>query len=113
MAELSELPVSIVLGFDEPDGQISMLNKFLTNYRDQQVTKHCLKVTRHIFPWMKDSSSLSRSKRMELFRMKTQDTRNIEERKKIEKKEIGISIKELNIILEWPIKCMQHSILCT
>ena len=45
--------------------------------------------------------------------MKTQDTSNIEERKKIEKKEIGISIRELNIILEWPIKCMQHSILCT
>ena len=62
---------------------------------------------------MKGPSFLLRSKIMELFRMKTQDTSNIEERKKIEKKEIGISIRELNIILEWPIKCMQHSILCT
>ena len=41
IVELSELPVSIVLGFDEPDGQISMLNKFLTHYRDQQASTHC------------------------------------------------------------------------
>ena len=51
----SVLPLSKVFGFDDPDNQRSTLNKLVIDCIDKRARTRCVKFTRPITPWMKNS----------------------------------------------------------
>lgn len=51
----SVLPLSKVFGFDDPDNQRSTLSKLVIDCIDKRARTRCVKFTRPITPWMKNS----------------------------------------------------------
>ena len=50
----SKLPLSLVHGFEEPEDEISVLNKLFSDCLESHDRTSRVKLTRPIAPWMKD-----------------------------------------------------------
>ena len=61
-------PTSIVFGFDDPNDQIAMLNKLITDCIADHVPIKKVKFTRPPAPWMKDPELLTAKKDLEHLR---------------------------------------------
>ena len=90
--DFSELPISLVYGFDEPEDQISILNKLFKDNLENHAPSRRVKLTRPIAPWMKDASIVSDRQKLEQSRIKSRDSncpkdRNqyVEDKKKYKK----------------------------
>ena len=52
--DFSKLPLSLVYGFEEPEDEISILNKLFSDCLESHDPTSRVKLTRPIAPWMKD-----------------------------------------------------------
>ena len=57
--DFNKLPLSLVYGFEEPEDQISTLNKLFTDCLESHAPTRRVKLTRPIAPWMKDFTIVS------------------------------------------------------
>ena len=57
--DFSKLPLSLVYRFEEPEDQISTLNKLFTNCLESHAPTRQVKLTRPIASWMKDLTIVS------------------------------------------------------
>ena len=62
--------LSILFAFDDPDDQILMLKKFLTDFIDEHAARGRVNLTHPIAPWMKDLSIVASQKESEQFHIK-------------------------------------------
>ena len=79
--DFSELPLSLY-GFEEPEDQISTLNKLFTDCLESHAPTRRVKLTRPIAPWMKDPTIVSDRQQLELSRIKSSDSKNPKEHQK-------------------------------
>ena len=68
VADFKLLPTSIVFGFDDPNDQIAMLNKLITDCLADHTPIKKVKFTRPPAPWMKDSELVTAKKHLEHLR---------------------------------------------
>ena len=73
--DFSKLPLSLY-GFEEPEDQISTLNKLFTDCLESHAPTRRVKLTRPITPWMKDPTFVSDRQQLELSRIKSSDSKN-------------------------------------
>ena len=78
----SKLPLSLVYGFEEPEDQISILNKLFSDCLKIHAPTRRVKLTRPIAPWMKDPTIVSDRQRLELSRIKSHDSKISKEHQK-------------------------------
>ena len=94
--DFSKLPLRLVYGFEEPEDQISTLNKFFNDCLESHAPTHRVKLTRSIAPWMKDPGMVSDRQKLELSRVKSRDSKNPKEHQKYleDKKQYKNTIKD-------------------
>ena len=87
VSDFRELPLNLVYVFDEPDEQVTILNKLILDCIEKHAPIKRIRLTRPVAPWMKDESIVN---------LKTQ---NITDTKQelLEKRTIGKIIKSLEI----------------
>ena len=73
--DYSKLPLSS-FGLEEPEDQISTLNKLFTDCLESHAPTRRVKLTRPITPWMKDPTFVSDRQQLELSRIKSSDSKN-------------------------------------
>ena len=79
--DFSKLPLSLY-GFEEPEDQISTLNKLFTDCLESHAPTRRVKLTRPIAPWMKDPTIVSDRQKVEISRIKSRDSKNSKEHQK-------------------------------
>ena len=77
--DFSKLPLSLVYGFEEPEDQISLLNKLFSDCLERHAPTRRVKLTRPIAPRMKDPTIVSDCQELELSRIKSRDSKNPKE----------------------------------
>ena len=77
--DFSKLSLSLICGFEEPEDQISILNKLFSDCLESHAPTRRVKLTRPIAPWMKDPTIVSDRQKLELSRIKTRDSKNPKE----------------------------------
>ena len=94
--DFSKLPLSLVYGFEEPEDQISALNKLFTDCLESHAPTRRVKLTRPIAPWMKNPTIISDRQKLELSRIKSHDSKNPNEHQKYleDKKQYKKTIKD-------------------
>ena len=80
--DFSKLPLSLVCGFEEPEDQISTLSRLFTDCLESHAPTRRVKLSRPIFPWMKDPTIVSVRQKVELSRIKSRDRKNPKEHQK-------------------------------
>ena len=92
----SKLPLSLVYGFEEPEDQISILNKLFSDCLKIHAPTRRVKLTRPIAPWMKDPTIVSDRQKVEISRIKSSDSKNSKEHQKYleDKKQYKKTIKD-------------------
>ena len=80
--DFSKLPLSLVYGFEEPEDQISTLNKLLTDCLESHAPTRRVKLSRPIAPWIKDPTIVSDLQELELSRIKSRNSKNLKEHQK-------------------------------
>ena len=75
----SKLPLRLVNWFEEPEDQISVLNKLFSDCLESHAPTRRVKMTRPIAPWMKDPTIVSDSQKLELSRIKSRNSKNPKE----------------------------------
>ena len=78
----SKLPLRLVNGFEEPEDQISVLNKLFSDCLESHAPTRRVKLTRPVAPWMKDPTIVSDSQKLELSRIKSRNSKNPKEHQK-------------------------------
>ena len=68
VADFKLLPTSIVLGFDDPNDQIAMLNKLITDCIADHAPIKKIRFTRPPVLWMKDPELVTAKKHFEHLR---------------------------------------------
>ena len=92
----SKLPLSLVYGFEEPEDQISILNKLFSDCLESNAPTRRVKLTHPIAPWMKDPTIVSDRQKLELSWIKSLDSKNLKEHEKYlqDKKQYKKTIKD-------------------
>ena len=80
--DFSKLPLSLVYGFEEPEDQISTLNKLFTDSLESHTPTSRAKLTRPVAPWKKDPTIVSDRQKLKLSRIKSRDSKNPKEHQK-------------------------------
>ena len=80
--DFSKLPLSLVYGFEEPEDEISILNKLFSDCLESHDPTSRVKLTRPIAPWMKDPTIVSDRQKVEISRIKSRDSKNSKEHQK-------------------------------
>ena len=75
-----QLPLNLVYSFDEPDDQISVLNKLITDCIDDHAPLKKVKLTRPIAPWMNDPKIKDIQDKFEKQRLKQRDSESEKDR---------------------------------
>ena len=90
--DFRKLPLSLVYGFQEPEDKISILNKLFSDCLESHAPTSRVKLTP---PWMKDPTIVSYRQKLELFRIKSRDSKNPKEHQKYleDKKQYKKTIK--------------------
>ena len=80
--DFSKLLLNLLYGFEEPEDQISILNKLFSDCLESHAPTCRVKLTRPIVPWMKDPTIVSDRQKVELPRIKSRDSKNSKEHPK-------------------------------
>ena len=80
--DFSKVPLSLVYGFEELKYQISILNKLFSDCLESHAPTHQVKLTCPIAPWMKDPTIISDHQKLELFQIKSRNSKNSKEHQK-------------------------------
>ena len=70
VADFKLLPTSIVFGFDDPNDQIAMLNKLMTDCIADHAPLKKVKFTLPSAPWMKEPELVTAKKHLEHYSKK-------------------------------------------
>ena len=99
--DFSKLPLSLVYRIEEPEDQISNLNKLFTECLESHAPTHQVKLTCPIFPCMKDPTIVSDCQKFELSQIKSRDSKNPKEHQNYleYKKKYKKTIKDKNFSL--------------
>ena len=80
--DFSKLPLSLVYTIEEPEDQISTLNKLFTECLESHAPTRQVKLTCPIVPCMKDPTIASDRQKLELSQIKSRDSKNPKEHRK-------------------------------
>ena len=64
VTDFQQLPLNLVYSFDDPDGQVALLNKLITDCINVHVSLKRIKVTRPIALWMHDPKIIELQKEL-------------------------------------------------
>ena len=94
--DFSKLPLSLVYGFEEPEDQISILNKLFSDCLKIHAPTRRVKLTRPIAPWMKDPTIVGDRQKLEISRIISRDSKSPKQHKKYleDKKQYKKTIKD-------------------
>ena len=80
--DFSKLLLNLLYRFEEPEDQISILNKLFSDCLESHTPTSRVKLTRPIVPWMKDPTIVRDHQKVELSRIKSRDSKNSKEHRK-------------------------------
>ena len=81
ISDFSQLPLSIVYGFEDPNDQISMLNKLITDSIAEHAPVKITKFTRPPALWMKDTEIITARNHLENLRITSRNSNNADSTK--------------------------------
>ena len=64
VTDFQQLPLNLAYSFDDPDDQVAMLNKLITDCINIHAPLKRVKLTRPIAPWMHDLKSIELQKEL-------------------------------------------------
>ena len=70
VSDFRELPLNLVYAFDEPDDQVTILNKLVLDCIEKHAPIKRVRLTRPVAPWMKDESIVNLKTQLEHHRHK-------------------------------------------
>ena len=70
VSDFRELPLNLVYAFDEPDDQVTILNKLILDCIEKHAPIKRIRLTRPVAPWMKDESIVNLKTQLEHHRHK-------------------------------------------
>ena len=65
VSDFRELPLNLVYAFDEPDDQVTILNKLVLDCIEKHAPIKRVRLTRPVAPWMKDESIVNLKTQLE------------------------------------------------
>ena len=65
VSDFRELPLNLVYAFDEPDDQVTILNKLILDCIEKHAPIKRIRLTRPVAPWMKDESIVNLKTQLE------------------------------------------------
>ena len=75
------MPLNLVYAFDEPDDQVTILNKLVLDCIKKHATIKRVRLTRPVAPWMKDESIVNLETQLEHHRHKASVSKEENNRK--------------------------------
>ena len=64
LTDLQQLHLNLVYSFDDPDDEVAMLNKLITDFNNIHAPLKRVKLTRPIAPWMHDPKIIELQKEL-------------------------------------------------
>ena len=65
VSDFRELPLNLVYAFDEPDDQVTILNKLVLNCIEKHAPIKRVRLTQPVVPWIKDESIVNLKTQLE------------------------------------------------
>ena len=81
VSDFRELPLNLVYAFDEPDDQVTILNKLVLDCIEKHAPIKRVRLTRPVAPWMKDESIVNLKTQLEHHRHKASVSKEENDRK--------------------------------
>ena len=81
VSDFRELPLNLVYAFDEPDDQVTILNKLILDCIEKHAPIKRIRLTRPVAPWMKDESIVNLKTQLEHHRHKARASKEENDRK--------------------------------
>ena len=81
VSDFRELPLNLVYAFDEPDDQVTILNKLVFNCIEKYAPIKRVRLTRPVAPWMKEESIVNLKTPLEHHRHKASVSKEENDRK--------------------------------